>query len=54
VVTEQHQPDARRAGIAVVGFFHWATEAHLPTLATDPQVDAVGLCDPDPRNRASI
>lgn len=39
-------PDRLR--VAVVGAGWWASTAHLPALSTNPEVDLVAVCDPDP------
>lgn len=39
--------------IAVIGAGWWATEAHLPSLATFDQADLVAVCDPDLRRAES-
>jgi predicted dehydrogenase len=51
------RPDAapeRRARIAVVGAGSWAVEAHLPSLAANPDADLVAVADPDPDARAFV
>ena len=40
------------ARIAVVGSGWWATEAHLPALAANPDAELVAVVDPDPERRA--
>src|SRR4051794_24973506 len=43
----------RRARVGVVGCGWWATHAHLPALAANPDAETVALADPDEANRGA-
>ncbi len=43
----------KTARIAVIGCGWWATEAHLPALAANPDATTAALVDPDPGRRAA-
>ena len=40
------------ARIGVIGTGWWATRAHLPAIAANPDAELVAICDPDETNRA--
>ena len=42
-----------RLRIAMIGTGWWATTAHLPSILSNPRIELVAVCDPDPSRAAA-